>query len=203
MLGADHPQRRAAALFPRSLARMRWNAGTQLAGRPRSIGTGMRGLGQNNGPAGPGPSKFSVGGTGRAALHGGSEALSQLRPPADSLGHMTLMTPPHPPGITAVVVDVTDPNIMAEFWTFALGYVLQPPPQGFETWRAFADALDMSAEDRERYTAIMDPKGVGPRIVFQKVPEGQDSQEPVAHRHRSSSTGPCPKTSTTKSGRPG
>ncbi len=65
---------------------------------------------------------------------------------------------------------------MAEFWTLALGYVPQPPPQGFETWKAFADALDMSAEDRERYTAIMDPKGGGPRIVFQKVPEGKTAK---------------------------
>lgn len=86
---------------------------------------------------------------------------------------MTLMTPPHPPGVTVVVVDVTDPNIMAEFWTFALGYVPQPPPKGFDTWEAFADALDMSAEDRERYTGIIDPKGIGPRILFQKVPEGK------------------------------
>ncbi|MDE0122110.1 MAG: VOC family protein [bacterium] len=118
----------------------------------------------------------SVGGTGRAALHGGSEAHPNSVRLLIASAHMTLMTPPHPPGITAVVVDVTDPNIMAEFWTFALGYVLQPPPQGFETWKAFADALDMSAEDRERYTAIMDPKGVGPRIVFQKVPEGKTAK---------------------------
>ena len=82
------------------------------------------------------------------------------------------MTPnPYPIRIKNVTVDVADPNRMAEFWAFALGYTLQPPPEGFETWEAFADALNMSAEDRERYSAVIDPDGVGPRILFQRVPE--------------------------------
>ncbi len=84
---------------------------------------------------------------------------------------MTLITHPHPTRIKAVTVDAADPNKLAQFWGFALGYVLQPPPEGFETWEAFADALDLSAEERERYSAVIDPHGVGPRILFQKVPE--------------------------------
>ena len=77
----------------------------------------------------------------------------------------------HPTPIKNITVDVTDPHRMAEFWGFALGYVLQPPPEGFETWEAFADAVNMSEEDRERYSAVIDPHGIGPRILFQKVPE--------------------------------
>lgn len=73
----------------------------------------------------------------------------------------------------AVTVDAADPSALAEFWAFALGYVLQPPPEGFETWEAFADVLDLSEEDRERYAAVVDPGGVGPRVLFQKVPEGK------------------------------
>ena len=84
---------------------------------------------------------------------------------------MTLITHPHPTRIKAVTVDAADPNKLAQFWGFALGYVLQPPPEGFETWEAFADALDLSAEERERYSAVIDPQGVGPRILFQKVLE--------------------------------
>ncbi len=84
---------------------------------------------------------------------------------------MTLITHPHPTRIKAVTVDAADPNKLAQFWGFALGYVLQPPPEGFETWEAFADALDLSAEERERYSAVIDSHGVGPRILFQKVPE--------------------------------
>ena len=86
---------------------------------------------------------------------------------------MTLITHPHPTRIKAVTVDAADPNRLAEFWGFALGYILQPPPEGFETWEQFADALDLSPEERERYSAVIDPHGVGPRILFQKVPEGK------------------------------
>lgn len=86
---------------------------------------------------------------------------------------MTLITHPHPTRIKAVTVDATDPGRLAEFWAFALGYILQPPPEGFETWESFADALDLSAEERERYSAVVDPAGVGPRVLFQKVPEGK------------------------------
>ncbi len=75
--------------------------------------------------------------------------------------------------IKNITVDAIDPNRLAEFWGFALGYVLQPPPEGFDTWEAFADALDLSAEERERYGAVIDPHGIGPRILFQKVPEGK------------------------------
>jgi hypothetical protein len=86
---------------------------------------------------------------------------------------MTLITHPHPTRIKAVTVDANDPNRLAEFWAFALGYILQPPPEGFDTWEDFADALDLSDEDRERYSAVIDPHGVGPRVLFQKVPEGK------------------------------
>ena len=86
---------------------------------------------------------------------------------------MTQMTHPHPTRIKAVTVDATDPHLLAEFWAFALGYVLQPPPEGFETWESFADALDLSTEDRERYSAVVDPHGIGPRVLFQRVPEGK------------------------------
>ena len=86
---------------------------------------------------------------------------------------MNPISHPHPNRIKAVTVDAIDPNRLAEFWAFALGYVLQPPPEGFETWEAFADALNLSTEERDRYGAVVDPHGVGPRILFQRVPEGK------------------------------
>ena len=86
---------------------------------------------------------------------------------------MNPISHPHPTRIKPVTVDAHDPNRLAEFWAFALGYVLQPPPQGFETWEAFADALNLSTEERERYGAVVDPYGIGPRILFQRVPEGK------------------------------
>ena len=72
-----------------------------------------------------------------------------------------------------MTVDAEDPVALAEFWAFALGYILQPPPEGFDMWEAFADALDLSAEERERYAAVVDPNGVGPRVLFQRVPESK------------------------------
>ena len=72
-----------------------------------------------------------------------------------------------------MTVDASDPAALAEFWAFALGYKLQPPPEGFDTWEAFADALDLSEEDRARYAAVVDPNGVGPRVLFQRVPEAK------------------------------
>lgn len=86
---------------------------------------------------------------------------------------MNFYHPSHPIRIKNITVDAADPNRLAEFWGFALGYVLQPPPEGFETWEDFADAMNLSTEERERYGAVIDPHGVGPRLLFQKVPEGK------------------------------
>ncbi len=70
-----------------------------------------------------------------------------------------------------VTFDAEDPAALADFWAAALDYVLQPPPPGYETWEDFADAQDIPAEDRDRIAAIIDPDGLGPRVLFLKVPE--------------------------------
>ena len=33
-----------------------------------------------------------------------------------------------------VTFDCADPAALAAFWAEALGYEVQPPPQGFESW---------------------------------------------------------------------
>jgi hypothetical protein len=33
-----------------------------------------------------------------------------------------------------LVIDCKDPEPLARFWAAALGYVLEPPPEGFATW---------------------------------------------------------------------
>jgi len=70
-----------------------------------------------------------------------------------------------------VVIDCTDPKRLAEFWAVALGYVIQPPPQGFDSWEAFLDQMQVPADQRDAMNAVVDPAGEGPRILFQKVPE--------------------------------
>jgi hypothetical protein len=72
-----------------------------------------------------------------------------------------------------VTFDAANPMAVAEFWAAALGYVVQPPPEGFDSWDAFADAAGIPEEDREHLAAVVDPDGSGPRILFQKVPEGK------------------------------
>ena len=47
------------------------------------------------------------------------------------------------------------------------------PTRRLRDLEAFADALNLSTEERERYGAVVDPHGIGPRILFQKVPEGK------------------------------
>ena len=36
-----------------------------------------------------------------------------------------------------ITFDANDIDRMAEFWADGLGYVLQPPPDGFDSWEAF------------------------------------------------------------------
>ncbi len=70
-----------------------------------------------------------------------------------------------------VTFDAADPAALARFWALALGWIEQPPPAGFETWEAFADAHSMTEEDRHKYGAIIEPGYPKKRILFVRVPE--------------------------------
>lgn len=72
-----------------------------------------------------------------------------------------------------IVIDCTDPARVAAFWAAALHYKVQDPPQGFESWDAFLEAQDVPPEERNNASAVVDPEGKGPRIYFQRVPEGK------------------------------
>jgi hypothetical protein len=75
-----------------------------------------------------------------------------------------------------LVFDTADPDREARFWAEALGYQLQPPPPGFDTWTAFLEAQGIPEERRNDASAIVDPDGKGPRIFFQRVPEGKTAK---------------------------
>jgi hypothetical protein len=49
--------------------------------------------------------------------------------------------------------------------------VVAPPPEGFATWDEFE--LAQEPADRGSAFACVDPAGVGPRLFFQRVPEGK------------------------------
>ena len=70
-----------------------------------------------------------------------------------------------------VVLDATDPAAVAEFWAAATGYVVQPPPPGYDSWPAFLTELGVPEDTWDSRSAVVDPDGHGPRIFIQKVPE--------------------------------
>jgi len=69
-----------------------------------------------------------------------------------------------------------DPGRLAEFWAGALGYMLQPPPPGFDTWDDFADSVGIPEMKRNDISAVVDPDGVGPRILFERWDAGQPNK---------------------------
>src|ERR1700761_7297577 len=71
-----------------------------------------------------------------------------------------------------LVIDGADPDLLARFWAEALHYAFEPAPDGFENWDAYYRAIGVSEEDLGvGEDSIVDPRGEGPRIWFQRVPE--------------------------------
>ena len=75
-----------------------------------------------------------------------------------------------------LVFDTADPDREARFWADALGYRRQPPPDGFDTWASFLQEQGIPKERWNDASAIVDPEGKGPRIYFQRVPEGKTAK---------------------------
>jgi hypothetical protein len=70
-----------------------------------------------------------------------------------------------------VTFDCADPDRLATFWAAALGYQKQDPPAGYDTWEALLTEMGVPQERWNDMSAIVDPDGIGPRILFQRVPE--------------------------------
>jgi hypothetical protein len=70
-----------------------------------------------------------------------------------------------------VTFDCAEPERVARFWCEVLGYVVPPPPSGFDSWDDFDRSLP--PEQQGSAFACIDPSGVGPRLYFQRVPEGR------------------------------
>jgi Glyoxalase-like domain len=70
-----------------------------------------------------------------------------------------------------VTFDCAEPERLARFWCEVLGYVVPRPPEGFATWDDYDRSLP--SEDQDSWFACTDPSGVGPRLFFQRVPEGK------------------------------
>jgi len=70
-----------------------------------------------------------------------------------------------------VTFDCASPERVARFWCEVLGYVVPPPPEGYASW----EQLDRELPEERQGSAYacIDPNGVGPRLFFQRVPEGK------------------------------
>jgi catechol 2,3-dioxygenase-like lactoylglutathione lyase family enzyme len=73
--------------------------------------------------------------------------------------------------ISELVIEARDPERLAAFWCEVLGYVVPPPPEGYASWEEVD--REQPAERQGSAFACIDPTGVGPRLFFQRVPEGK------------------------------
>jgi catechol 2,3-dioxygenase-like lactoylglutathione lyase family enzyme len=78
-----------------------------------------------------------------------------------------------------ITFDSADPAALAAFWAETLGYRVQDPPAGFPSWDAALEAMGVPPERRNDASALLDPEGSGPRLFFQRVPEGKQAKNRV------------------------
>ena len=78
-----------------------------------------------------------------------------------------------------VTFDCADPAALSAFWAEVLGYRIQDPPAGFGSWDEALEAMGVPPEHRNDASALIDPDGAGPRIFFQRVPEGKTAKNRV------------------------
>ena len=71
-----------------------------------------------------------------------------------------------------LVIDCSSPEPLARFWAEALHYVIARPPDGFDSWDDFYRSIGVSDDELGLGAdRIEDPRGEGPAIWFQVVPE--------------------------------
>ena len=78
-----------------------------------------------------------------------------------------------------ITFDCADPAALATFWAEALGYRVQDPPAGFDSWDQALEAMGVPPGRRGDASALLDPDGSGPRLFFQRVPEGKRAKNRV------------------------
>ena len=86
-----------------------------------------------------------------------------------------------------VTFDAHDPEALSRFWAAAMGYVNPPPPghelepgqDPFDAWHAFLAEVGVPESEWNSASAAEDPDGEGPRLFFQRVPEGKTAKNRV------------------------
>ena len=72
-----------------------------------------------------------------------------------------------------ITFDCADRAALAGFWAKVLGYEVQSPPDGFDSWEAALEAFGVPRDQWNSRSAILPVDGDGPRVFFQQVPEGK------------------------------
>lgn len=70
-----------------------------------------------------------------------------------------------------VTFDCAQPVRLARFWCEVLGYELAPPPECFDSWEAHHPRNE--PDDTGSHAVAVDPTARGPRLFFQRVPQGK------------------------------
>jgi hypothetical protein len=75
-----------------------------------------------------------------------------------------------------LTIDANDPARLVRFWAPLLGYEVQPPPDGFDSWIDWYRSQgvpeeELAGDPEDLVDRIHDPTGRGPNIWFQIVPE--------------------------------
>ncbi|WP_109506205.1 VOC family protein [Nocardioides speluncae] len=78
-----------------------------------------------------------------------------------------------------VTFDCGDPAALSAFWADVLRYELDPPPPGFDSWVEALTAWGVPESEHNSRSAVSDPAGAGPRLFFQRVPEGKAAKNRV------------------------
>jgi catechol 2,3-dioxygenase-like lactoylglutathione lyase family enzyme len=78
-----------------------------------------------------------------------------------------------------ITFDCGDSAGLSAFWAEVLGYQVQAPPEGFESWDQALEAWGVPPEHRNDASAVIDPSGAGPRVFFPRVPEGKQAKNRV------------------------
>lgn len=76
-----------------------------------------------------------------------------------------------------ITVTTPDPAALAAFWKEALGYAYPGPPgvelepgdDALEAWDVFLEQVGVPPQQRNSMSALEDPEGIGPRVLFHQV----------------------------------
>jgi hypothetical protein len=78
-----------------------------------------------------------------------------------------------------VTIDCRHPTSLASFWCEVLGYIEDPPPAGYQSWRDYDAVNGISVAEADSGCTIIDPDANLPRIYFQQVPEAKSGKNRV------------------------